>query len=492
MYLSNRKSFLVIISILLSLLLSGCLIKNSPPKIVSEGSWPKTMQNTPVVAPSPKGDVLLSPITLTYAVDNPLTFDYHDYDKGINIGNYFTISGLKDKVVQQKINDAIFELYKSYLPYADGTLTPPYRGYLAYDDAYTGTASAELYIAPEYNSNHVLSVSLRVFVQNRVNGKYMKLLNGTYSLLDGLTFDLNTGELIHLEDLFTNDVDAYAYINDSIIDEVRRRSLHESSFFYWNPLEMVAPFKGIQNNQKFYLAYDSILPIIDYNNPEFEVNFNATTLSIPFGNSEGCIAITERFYNKKADLFESKPTFYRLFNAYHLGRISENSSTVIDDITYNINYSFLEGMAPALIETIKSHAMSYLPHENAISQLDLSVWTQKFGPYITASYEFYFSEANQATWSRTEQVYNQDNELLTLSDLFIKGFDYEAFLLDYLSRRDATINKHKFSDLMFTLSDTQLSLVSLAYVREDGSAYPDYYYIPFSDIGIENLLLFHD
>jgi hypothetical protein len=490
MYLLNKKLFLAIIIILLSFVLSGCLIKNSPTVTPTEPVWPKTTQHEPTITPKAKGDVLMSPITLTYAVDNPLTFDYHDYDKGINIGNYFTISGLKDKVVQKKINDAIFELYKSYLPYAEGTLTPPYRGYLAYDDAYTDTLSTELYIAPEYNSNHVLSVSLRLFVQKKVNGKYTKLLNGTFSLMDGLTFDLNTGELIHLEDLFTNDVDAYAYINDAIVDEVRRRSLHESSFFYWYPLELVAPFKGIKDNQKFYLAYDSLLPIIDYSNPEFDVHFNATTLDIPFGTSEGCFAITQRFYNKKADLFESKPTFYRLFNAYHLVRTSENTNTVIDDITYTINYNLLEGMDPVLIEAIKSHAWSYISTETAATQLDLSVWTQKFGPYTTASYEFYVPLETHAAWRRSEQVYNEAHELVSLSDLFVQGFDYETFLVDYLSRRDATISNHKFSDLMFTLSDTQINLVSLSYVHEEGDAYPDHYYIPYSDIGIENLTLF--
>ncbi|GEM_PF-3609747 len=219
------------------------------------------------------------------AVAREIMYHYHNgiktYDKElidsrpeVNGIKCVQISGLRDEQVEQKINNrleqAVIELATRELP--------PYRGIkrktadILPEDL---TQCVNMFVF--YDESNLFSVRL----ERRISYEYVF---GTAEL-EGLTFDLNTGEELMLSDLFADGYDYQSaiveYIRDGVAGGWLRHAGGEHFEVYSDLFTLLKPFDTVKKSQKFYLsAHDTIALILDYDTPEFDVEGYAQVLRI--------------------------------------------------------------------------------------------------------------------------------------------------------------------------------------------------------------------
>lgn len=435
----------------------------------------------------PLGKVINTPCDVYYVTDNPLEFNYIE-EKSLDrfYKSYFQILGLKDKTIEDKINTAIYDLYRSYLPYIEEGLMPPFRGYATNPSAKGELQSYYLEVTHQYNSNHVLSVLLRLSAEHMGGPDSSP---SYYNLVDGLTFDLNTGEELLLIDVFTNDTDGLAILNDAALKEVRRQQLlADAEDFYGSDLQLVAPFKGFLPTQKFYLAYDSLNLILDHETSAFNIGFNAYTFSIPLGNSSGNIAINERFYDDD-NLFVEDDKVKRFITSYDANQSDYQTEDYVEDgIHFYIEYTYPTGATDQIKSLLDNaflnhKAMILNHHKNQpLEQANLHSYPLKVGPYTNINYYIYFYGPGIDGSISSYDVLDASGRIMTLPDVFVDGYDYKNAINKHLGKEI----DYDDPTLSFGISETYLQISVQAHHPTNNSYYSDYYEVPYNVLGFED------
>lgn len=486
------KYLILVILLLLTFGFVGCT-ENSDPRdgvIMEPGETnpvPDQEETSIEILRSPLGKVINTPCDVYFVTDNPLEFDYIE-EKSLDrfYKSYFQISGLKDQTVEDKINTAIYDLYHSYLPYIEEGFMPPFRGYATNPSAQGELQSYYLEVSHQFNSNHVLSVLLRLSAEHKGESDSIP---SYYNLVDGLTFDLNTGEELLLMDIFTNDTDSLAILNDAALNEVRRQQLlADAEDFYGSNLELIAPFKGFLPTQKFYLAYDSLNLILDHETPAFNIGYNAHTFSIPLGGSLGNIAINERFYHDD-NLFVKDDGVKRFITSYDANQADYQTKNYIEDgIQFYIEYTYPTGATDAikalLDNAFDNHKSTVLEHHKnqPLEQANLHSYQLKVGPYTNVNYYIYFYGPGIDGSISSYDVLDASGHIMTLSDIFVDGYDYKTAINQHLGKE----LDYDDPTLSFGISETYLQITVQAHNPTNNNFYSDYFEVPYSVFGFED------
>lgn len=447
----------------------------------------------------PMGKAIYAPVEIPYVIDNPIDIiTINVSNANNNKQEYFQVSGLVDQDVEDSINKAIKELFDSMVPYTTGEKLAPYRGIQSSLQPNYKVESSTISVIPQFNSNNVLSVVAYVW------GTYYNSTNDYvyFSVVESLNFDLNTGEEFLIEDLFTNDVDGLAIINYAIINEIERTRLFTNSDYYeYTSLPLAAPFKGISNNQKFFLTYDGINIVIDHNNPEFDVGFYYNTVLVPFYSADGNIAITERFYDENNSIFTNEanskrflrdnPNENRSSNNYNKSGIEWYVSTSSPN---NLNEKIINIMDDIRVE--QEELVFLLSQDTTISFVEQNIYTYRIGKFINISSLLMISGANDSVWQQNNYVYSESGEPIGLEDIFVEGYDYSTLInkaidkaikdYGYPERFDS---EDIFENLMFTLNDTHISFITQPQKWYSNSTQL-YFTITYEEVGFKNLKIF--
>ncbi|VDN47926.1 conserved protein of unknown function [Petrocella atlantisensis] len=494
MFRYNRLYTYTILGILLMLIwgLSGCM-ENATPNTEASPEPNETHlvssqeEASTEIRQSPLGPVINAHSHVYSVTDNPLEFNYIEEESlDLQHKSYFQILGLKDKNVEDKINTAIYNMYRSYLPYIEEGLMPPFRGYATNPSAKGELQSYYLEVSHQYNSNHVLSILLRL------SAEYMGepgMTPAYYSLYDTLNFDLNTGDELLLIDVFTNDTDGLVVLNDAVMEEVKKQQLlADADDFYGSSLELVAPFKGFLPTQKFYLAYDSLILILDHETPAFNIGFNPHTFSIPLGSSPGNIAINERFYHEE-DLFVEEGGIMRFITTYEANQADYQVKEYDEDgIHFFIEYTYPRNATDAvksLMDTAfdEHKALVLNRHKDQpLEQANLHSYLLKVGPYANISYYVYFYGPGVDGSLSMYDVLDPSGRIMTLSDIFVDGYDYKSAINNHLGIE----LDYDDPTLSFGISETFLQLTVETRHKVNNSYYSDYYEIPYEVFGYED------
>jgi len=497
MFRYNRLFILYILFsmvLLFALGLSGCTENTRP----STETSPEPSEINPVMEHEgtsietgrlPLGPVINAPSPVYSVIDNPLEFNYTEEASLDRFHkSYFQITGLKDHSVEAKINAAIHDLYRSYLPYIEEGLMPPFRGYATHPSAKGELQSYYLEVSHQYNSNHVLSVLLRLSAESMGEPGTTPAY---YSLFDTLNFDLNTGDELLLVDVFTNNTDGLALLNDAVMEEVRKQQLlADADDFYGSNLELIAPFKGFLPTQKFYLAYDSLILILDQETPAFNIGFNPHTFSIPLGSSLGHIAINERFYHDET-LFITDGGAKRFITSYDANQANYQTKDYVEDgIHFFIEYTYprnatdrVKSLLDAAFDEHKAMVLNR-HKDQPLEQANLHSYLLKIGPYTNVSYYVYFYGPGVDGSLSLYDVLDPSGRIMTLSDIFVDGYDYKSAINNHLG---IELN-YDDPTLSFGISETVLQLTVETHHEENNSYYSDYYEVPYEVLGFEDAL----
>jgi len=494
MFRYNRlfiKYMLLGMLLVLALGLNGCT-ENTPntevsPELSDLNPAMDQEEQSEETGRSPLGPVIHAPLYVYSVTDNPLDFNYIE-EKSLDRfhKSYFQITGLKDQSVEDKMNTAIYDLYRSYLPYIEEGLMPPLRGYATHPSAKGELQSYYLEVSHQYNSNHVLSVLLRL------SAEYMGepgTAPAYYSLYDTLNFDLGTGDELLLVDVFTNDTDGLLILNDAVMEEVRKQQLlADAEDFFGSNLELIAPFTGFSPTQKFYLAYDSLILILDQETPAFNIGFNPHTFSIPLGSSLGHIAINERFYHDE-NLFVEDGGVKRFITSYEANQADYQTKNYVEDgIHFFIEYTYPKGatddVKSFMDAAFDEHQTMVLNRhkDQPLEQANLHSYLLQVGPYTNISYYVYFFGQGIDGSLSLYDVLDPSGERITLPDIFVDGYDYKSAINNHLGIE----LDYDDPTLSFGISETFLQLTVEAHHEVNNSYYSDYYEVPYEVFGYED------
>ncbi len=464
---------------------------------------------------------VVSPVTIPYLVKNPLVIDTTEEtdDDGLFYKRTMSISGLLDKEVEKKISA---EIEAARIGMETGE-PPGYRGIkrllLPGSELYGNSIDQSV----SYNYNNVLSVIIynnRTYVTPDSAGALPQDTEGRYEHMiyigaaSALNYDLNTGAPITLKDVFTDDADYIAILNDYLKTKLIGSNADDEGYYggvEMYGLKLAAPFKGIDEDQDFFLFQGGLGLIFDQDDPEFDTGMNPQMIRINFADLDGKVAVTERFYDESdesADLYESaEPPVKEFMQVWPGADVFENKSETIGLVNVFYSYRYPESIP----EEARDKVMElYVPDRDRIQEIsalaaqsgeassyEQYVWASVSGPYTTVVRS---RSANvSARWeSSTENYcYDADGRLLAIEDIFVPGYDFEAVVrkglkdaIEQYGREPDLSMDELYDSLTLSIGLSEISFMTVPAHFDEYSGYPVNFYLSFQDIGCDNLTLF--
>lgn len=443
-----------------------------------------------------KDKEIFAPVEIPYVIENPIEIISISTSKSAeHHHSYFQIDGLVNQAVEDSINNDIKELYDQLIPYTTGEMIAPYRGIQSSLASDKKVMNSNLIINPYFNSNNVLSVVANLWVAYSTSTNEQVY----FSMVETLNYDLNTGKTFLLEDIFVDNVDGLGIINDGIISELERRRLY-TNIEYDYSLNLVAPFKGIGNKQKFYLSYDGINIVIDHNNPEFDVGFSDSTILIPFNSHKDQIAISQRYYDETNSIFSNEAVSKRFLPDSSLNINHEKDTYNKNGIRWDVSSHYPKGLSQDFIEIVEDIRVEYeeeiiiVSQEKPIMGVEQNIYVFRIGNFVNVNNQSFIYRKEDALWQESKYVYTDSGEQVRLEDIFVEGYDYTSLIKQTIDRTimnygltQAVDSEDIFDDLMFNLNDSHISFIKKI---EDDYREQINFEIPYSEIGYKNLKIF--
>lgn len=488
------------------------------------------------------GRQVFAPVELSYTVNNPLSLYYEKITEGTNEEENIsvnhqicTVSGLKDKNVEQKINDRIREVYEELI----ASDLPPYRGIKKKIPENALMAEDYVYISEEANYNNILSLSLQrntTYAIPNENGSYLRAPEGYYMNTEYVTdsrtlnFDLNTGEEFSLIDVFADDSDYMALLNDAVAEELRITDAQEEEYYIrWGGIKLTESFKGLSHDQKFCVTPYSVRLFFDYSTPQYYLDgFWAHSIDVSFGNLNGEVAVTERFYdeNEESIFISDEPAGKSLI---YFGSNSESGNGENYKDGSVMVYSMYRYPSVFPEEIKKTAEMLSVSDQTIIDQLndmvndsqseageevyayyEHNVYGNKIGNYYTIQAHVFAGFRNFSVIRQEMHTYDAEtNRELEIADIFSPDFDYRAVLNEALKKeiinmgglfKDGTrLTDDELSAETarlagnlkgFCLDANYVGFTTIEAELSDFRSMPLYFNIAYKDIGYDNLTVF--
>ncbi len=399
----------------------------------------------------PQGKVINSSSEQFALLNNPITFNH----VSVAQGTYLQVQGLTDKAVEESINQQIKAASMSLLNY-DLTNLPPYRGIEQIITPNTTLQQDSFDVRSTYNHNFVLSLILsRTMGFQTPKGEVFVVVE------DGLTFDLNTGNQLTLSDILTNDVDAKLWFNDLLMsDYVHGDDLIDTTFGY-SISSFVESFKGLRPNQKFYIDYNTLVLLFDFETPEMQHAFSTNHLFIQFSAFEDQFALPTRFITNSS-VFKSSfingsflfPGFERV--PFDVATIDINGYEVIQ---YTQLKSLNQPHVVAYIKQIKDELARILDDLEYTTLVEVALYfseseTLKYST-IDSNINIVFDESYIS--KRFIQSFKQET-LLSIDDLIPYTTNYQSTMKDYIRAHFKDYTGYTLQEDNVILDITQLGV----------------------------------
>ncbi len=450
--------------------------------------------------------------------------------------SYIQISGLKNKAVQnainQKIMDTYMELYESEYP--------PYPGLKTrismLDDSATSWFECTSNIQGSFNN--ILSILIKKRQETHSSDTDVEATD-----IRTLNFDLNTGKEIYIGDLFADNIDGIDYINEQIAAQSDIPEAFDEyiawEFSPYPEIHFCKAFEGISRNQKYFIASNGDLVIVlDYNNPEIVSNFPPTYFSI---DMKGINAYESRFMHD-GSLFEdeAKKTclFYNTANVstslsepysikdWSEGRNIDFGSYRSDDIPASITdaATLRDAHIAELKKEIESQYDAYeaAGHHDIDACFDISYSATSYGDYINSRAEISFTFFGKNIDGHSNHRIDKEkyehlcfvsgkNEPISLEELFAPGCDANSIMtaaaIKIMKKGNAYSDETyaaMFRELLenntgFSVDEDALSIYCpldniriKRYASDCGNRWSELRFsLPYAEIGEDNLVIFN-
>ena len=369
------------------------------------------------------------------------------------------ISGLKDRAVQDKINAAI---EAEYARLSDPSFLPDVTGIKILKDRFD--QEPFVYCMVSGNIYNILSVAC---IYRRNISQYYDYYGYTNYRSIGehsyLNFDLKTGELIALEDVFIDGVDPVKYINSRLINEIMSDT-SATDFMGDSLASLISKFRGIREDQPFYISNNGGLVIcLDSKNREFELSSGPVIYEIDISR----VSALESRFGQTEGVYENDETQYYLWSHNPEGEYEKVSLDIypeILDLSYGWYYSNVSIVTYKALTSGQNDYLSFadIGLEKLAAQINADYDADCIqddpeyafmvhansrascqGEYINCSRSIYeYSNGGKEEIYNTylniyeRRVYRQgEDEPLKISDLFVDKSDWEVLLKAAMLKR---------------------------------------------------------
>jgi len=473
-----------------------CVLLGGVPTVKKEPEEEKVVFAVPI------GKDVTSPVSIPYVLINPITINTVTVaETDMTYASTIEIDGLKDPTVEEKINKAIQDRFDILMSYQDFTKLPPFRGIRQKIKDNAVLANFNVYASVSYNANNVLGICFNMYLAlNNPDGTQAYV-----NVTDGMTFELIHGNTLNLSDVFTNDADISKLVNDSVSDsliDLNSQDENPSDYFWYGHLMQIAPFTGIKADQPFFISDQGLHLIIDYRTPVFETQQNSYTITVPFYDFLNYIGITQRFVSESP--IYTKPIIDRQFLFLETDNevlSVENLGTGTSDFRFRISYpKNLDPTYIALMNTMKESAKKELTDYMAthtVNYLNGAITVLQIGPYICIQGSGEAYAGDLFTFIDQYACYDKAKQLVTISDFFKPGFDYETRIRQLIQKEinvgylpdDISIDEI-YDSLKIRLNNTGFYISGEGYSPSLGQKQYMGINPVFSEFGVENLTLF--
>lgn len=430
---------------------------------------------------------------INYLVPNNLIIKDIQNDSNKYYTYYPDISGLKDKKVESKLNDAITNLVNETKVQLKPETIVPYRGIKAIvaENAIINNSMISVYAS--YNYNNIVSLQLRG------SGEYSSGKTTWVSITRGLNIDLNSGEHVPLSALFVDGYDYEKAINDAVMKELGKSNGMD---LQWGDhgYNLVKPFTGILENQPYVLTDYGLVILFDERDSRFDGAFQTVSIYLDYGIFENNLALDKRYYDESNALYEDE-TINRVFTAWR-----KDGNNNYDELYgalpggnyyININNSTdrLENIFEKMIDEAKNEILA-MSFEGTDSFVDAYLSKRRFGSYVVITKNSNIYTEGKGISEETSIVFDKNDQILKLSDLFVSAFDFDSVIKR--SIEVACENNHdydyekvmsEYGALKFVL-DQRGIIIKIPYLHQVDYLNKYVINIPFGEFGIENLVIF--
>jgi len=410
--------------------------------------------------------------------------------------SYLVFSGFKNKDVEKKINQDISKKTDQ-----------------AMDELLTNSASENGGKAPEvnskessaivaYNCNNVLFIECYANEEFTLNSEVV-----SRQRLKAVGYDLNTGAELQLKDLFKKGSDYEKLINNYMLMHIIENNYDDPDSAY-----MSKPFQGIREGQSFSFSVEEGLKIIlDEKNDEFEDLGYPNTVNIPLSAIGDELAVFDRYYDGKTNLFDNNgikkllPNLSEFKVSKLLQESGKNYNIYIEEGEFiNIADKAVKTMLDNLavcrldVEGFKKRAAAQAasnPGERfgSISH-DVSTMMNSGGYMSIVVWDaVYENDGVKETAKYVNYDFNKKS-MMKLKDVFFGNFDYKTALAviinnqykEYNPDHLADISKDAISDDDFFFDESGLEIN----LNPQSDKANRSFWIPYEKIGWENLSLY--
>jgi len=409
------KKIILILSLLLTL--SACVKTET---IIELPTLPEIPHPQFVPFADPKGTVS-QPDTQNYWVYNKIATDWNqNASETLSNGTVFNYNayeyhGLKDKTVEDKINLDIKAMVDSFKAYAEPDALPAYAGlFKQYPKEGMVINTISVSTGSWFNYDNLLSVGVTATLDTQYPSAY-EGYNADFQYTITKTFDLNTGDEVHLSDLFVNGTDYVTLINELVlVDAVGKTDPSPTYYEHW--YQYNGGFSGIRGDINFALSPEGLILFFDHSYPEFFDEFTSAIVSIPFEKLKGVLAFQQRFASKTNlftdTAFEKRPN-YRTPISNMIDVVTKDQTTISKVITTDTTLSsFFVKLRNQLM------AADQVLIDQAVKDKRTSVYyefsAQSAGPYMNVISTLNIS--GDETYKYVTLTYKPDGSIFTFAD----------------------------------------------------------------------------
>lgn len=466
------------------------------------------------------GSGINAPQEMNYLVNNLLVTEEIEEGYGENFSyTYLTVSGLKDQVVEKKINDRIKAVYDELRVQK----LPSYRGIKILVPQGSVIDAERIYAYETGNFNHILSITFHKSTSWQTVGDKGEPENErdfyetvkSISETETLNFDLNTGEEFYLTDLFCDNVDGIEILNQYMRGYLTKAGAEEENGYFEIGMgeKLVAPFKGLAASQKFAVNAEGISLVLDHQTPQFDTEQSALQVMVNFAECGDVLAVTNRFYDENSgqNIFDTnasptKTLIWKHQEADLSGEELNEDGGLRIYRSWQYSSQLPEKIRNRLAELtqVDEHKVNQLRQRiEEMNEPDvggtygLSVHASQHGKYINVRRDEYGYDADQYWNSAAHYCYDGETaEELQLKDLFQADYDYQPVIVEELKaflgnnggKKEIAAMQTALSG--FNLFSDQMT-IPVNYIDKEKKIEATVLYIPYEKFGCENMVIFH-
>lgn len=411
---------------------------------------------------------------------------------------YSEYGGLKSETVTDKINSdikiGVEDIRAKLMPETIAN----YRGIKALIKEDSKVSSLYVNAYESFSYNNLLSIQIYGFSDLETKDRRVAV-----SVAKHLNFDLNSGDEILLKDIFVDGYDYQSVINAFILEKIGQENMSEETneFYGYNPVKLVAPFDGIDENQAFGLSEQGLIIYFSETDPRFESSFTSFYVYIDYSQFGDHLALDERYVLSESMLFENEIK-QRVFSWWPGGILfqSEYLDGEIDTGKWYLNYTTTGDMKDPMLlawvdQTIeKIELMTLEGTENAI---DASIYMSRIGGYTNYNRRMWIHENNTDRTVSEDLVFDDKGDVLLLEDAFVKGYDYSPVIFHelkvvaqgYGSFSNVALMNALETSLQFSI-DRDSFRFSMSSPDRDITREDIFWSVPYVEFGYENLTIF--